>query len=165
MSKNATRKSVGRPSAFRPEYAEQAAKLCRLGAIDLDLADFFDVSEVTINAWKKAHPEFLKSLKDAKAEADRSVAESLLDRAQGASFTVQKEVKLKKEWWENGKKFVEERVEVVDLQMEVPPDTTACIFWLKNRRPDLWRDKQEHQHSGADGGPVAIQIYMPENNR
>lgn len=52
----------GRPSDFLPEFVDQAAKLCRLGAIDRDLADFFDVSEVTINAWKKAHHEFLESI-------------------------------------------------------------------------------------------------------
>ena len=55
--------SVGRPTRYKQEYAEQALKLCRLGAKDSELADFFQVSEQTINAWKKAHPEFLESLK------------------------------------------------------------------------------------------------------
>ena len=70
MAIKSASKGVGRPTAFKPEFADQAAKLCRLGVIDADLADFFDVSEVTINAWKKAHPEFLKSIKASKAIAD-----------------------------------------------------------------------------------------------
>ena len=86
---------TGRPSNYKPEYADQAAKLCRLGAIDRDLADFFDVSEVTINAWKKAHPVFLKSIKDGKSVADRGIAEKLIERASGSTWIEQKEVKLK----------------------------------------------------------------------
>jgi hypothetical protein len=54
---------AGRPSSYRPEYAVQAEKFCRLGATDRELADFFEVSEQTINAWKEAHPEFLESLR------------------------------------------------------------------------------------------------------
>jgi hypothetical protein len=57
----------GRPSDYLPEYADKAAKLCRLGAIDKDPAGFFDGSEVTVNAWKKAYPEFPKSIKAGKA--------------------------------------------------------------------------------------------------
>lgn len=84
----------------------------------------------------------------------------------GSTWIEQKEVKLKSVEYVDGKKVSEEeRVEVVDLQKAAPPDTTAIIFFLKNRRPDLWRDKQEHAHSGVDGGPVPVQIYMPENSR
>lgn len=52
-------KKIGRPSAYKPEYAEQARKLCLLGHTDAELASFFEVSEQTINAWKHAHPDFL----------------------------------------------------------------------------------------------------------
>jgi hypothetical protein len=72
---------AGRPTLYREEYTEQALKLCRLGATDRELADFFDVSEQTINAWKDAHPEFLESLKDGKAKADAEVADKLFRRA------------------------------------------------------------------------------------
>ena len=57
---------MGRPTKYKAEYAEQAAKLCALGAVDAQLADFFGVSEPTINAWKDKHPAFLKSLKESK---------------------------------------------------------------------------------------------------
>jgi hypothetical protein len=51
---------IARPTVFKPEYNKRAAALSSFGTIDKDLADAVDVSKVTINAWKKAHPEFLK---------------------------------------------------------------------------------------------------------
>ena len=73
----------GRPTEYRPEYNEQARKLCLLGATDAQLADFFGVSETTINNWKLAHPEFLESLKAGKEKADALVAHALYHRAIG----------------------------------------------------------------------------------
>lgn len=121
-------KAGGRPSSYRSEYAEQARKLCRLGAIDKELADFFGVSEQTINAWKTAHPEFLESLKAGKELADAEVADKLFQRATGYSHPA---VKL---FMYQGTVIREEYIE------HYPPDTAAAIFWLKNRRSDLWRN-------------------------
>jgi hypothetical protein len=78
-NKNAN-KGVGRPTAFEPEYSKQAAALCSLGAIDRAIADFFSVSEATLSARKKAHPEFLESLNDGKAEADALDERNLYSR-------------------------------------------------------------------------------------
>ncbi len=129
---------AGRPSAYRAEYADQARKLCMLGATDANLADFFGVSESTVNNWKQVHPEFLESLKAGKQVADGEVAHSLYRRATG---------------WEHGavKIFLPPNATapvLVDYVEHHPGDTTAQIFWLKNRRPDLWRDKQNIEHSG-----------------
>lgn len=154
-------RNVGRPTDFRPEYVEQAAKLCRLGALDTDLAEFFNTSVVTLNAWKKAHPEFLKAIKEGKAVVDRHIADRLIHRAEGAEWIEQKEVKLKTVEYADGKKVhEEERVEVVDLKRAAPPDTTAIIFFLKNRRPDLWRDKQEVQHSTDPDAPPTFTLKI-----
>jgi len=57
------KKSRGRKSEYREEYAEQALKLCLLGATDKEIAEFFSVSEQTLNSWKKKFPQFLESLK------------------------------------------------------------------------------------------------------
>ena len=76
---------AGRPSSYRAEYVEQALKLCRLGATDRELADFFDVAESTLNLWKLEHAEFSESLKRGKAEADAEVADKLFRRATGYS--------------------------------------------------------------------------------
>lgn len=121
---------MARPSKYKPEFCEQAAKLCRLGATDRELADFFEVREQTITNWKSEHPEFLASLKLAKEESDNRVEQSLYRRALGYSHDAVKILLTK-----DGDVYREEYVE------HYPPDTTACIFWLKNRRPDQWRDK------------------------
>jgi len=133
---------------YRQEFSEQALKLCRLGATDKELADIFGVSAQTLNAWKKAHPDFLESLKAGKAIADAEVADKLFRRATGYEHKAVKIVA-------DAKTGAEHQVEYIE---RYPPDTTACIFWLKNRRPDLWRDKVQQEVTGADGGPVVHEI-------
>ena len=132
----------GRPSAYKPEYVKQARKLCLLGATDKQLADFFGVSEKTLNTWKKAHPEFLQSLKEAKEEADNRVVRSLFERANGYTHPEEKI-------------FCSEGTVVrAKTTKQYPPDTTACIFWLKNRCKEDWRDKVDHEHGGPGGEPI-----------
>lgn len=122
---------VGRPSKYREEYAIQAFKLCLLGARDKDLADFFEVDEATIYRWKDKYPDFCEALKRGKDEADSEVAQKLFHRALGYEH---KEDKIFQ--------FQGEPI-IVPTIKHYPPDTTAAIFWLKNRQPHLWRDKQE----------------------
>jgi len=131
---------MGRPSSYKPEYAEQAEKLCKLGATDKEMADFFETTEQTINAWKKAHPEFLESLKRGKQEADANVAERLYQRATGYSHAAVKIVA----------NATTGDVVQVPYTEHYPPDTTAAIFWLKNRAPQQWRDRQDHVHEAGD---------------
>ena len=64
---------MGKPAKFKTEYCAQAEKLCRLGATDADLADFFGVDESTINRWKDGQPGFCESLKAGKPSADDNV--------------------------------------------------------------------------------------------
>ena len=121
----------GRPSSYKPEYAEMARHLCKLGATDADLAEAFEVSVVTIDNWKIKYPEFLGSLKASKEEADNRVERSLYARATGYSYDAVKIFCTK-----DGK------ITKVPYTEHVPPDVTAQIYWLKNRRPDHWRDVQ-----------------------
>lgn len=130
---------MARPTAYKKEYAEQARKLCLLGATDVDLAEFFDVAKSTINLWKKKHPEFSDSIKKGKMIADAEVAESLFKRAIGIEYT-EKKVRT------DGKKEIKEVTKKL-----IPPDPTAAIFWLKNRQKEHWRDKQEIDHKSSDG--------------
>ena len=150
----ATKRPRGRPTRYKAEYTEQAFKLCLLGATDANLADFFEVSEKTINTWKDAHPEFLQSLKAGKDEADANVGERLYQRAMGYEHP------------ENKIFMHEGKPVVVPTVKHYPPDTTACIFWLKNRQRDRWRDKQDHEHTGKDGGPIRMDLSgLDENER
>lgn len=127
---------MARPTSYKPEFAEQAVKLCALGATDKELADFFKVTTVTIWNWQSAHQEFFNALKRGKEAADERVGRSLYSRANGYTFDSEKVFQ------HQGKIIRATTTE------HVPPDTTACIFWLKNRRPAEWRDKQEVDHSG-----------------
>src|SRR5690349_20416301 len=76
---------AGRPSKYKPEFDAQAVNLCKLGATDRELAEFFGVSERTLNDWKSEHPGFLQSLKRGKDESDNRVEQSLYRRALGYS--------------------------------------------------------------------------------
>jgi hypothetical protein len=122
---------AGRPTRYKKDFAEQARKLCLLGATDSQLGDFFGVSEQTINTWKSKHPEFLESIKEGKEKADSQIAESLFNRALGYSHESE-EIKV-----------VNGAVVRVPIIKQYPPDTTAAIFWLKNRQKENWRDKTE----------------------
>ena len=130
---------MARPSKYKPEYVEQAAKLCALGATDIEIADFFGVDARTLYRWKGEYPEFCQSLKISKEIADERVERSLFARANGYEHD---EVDIR---------VIAGEVVQTPIRKFYPPDTTACIFWLKNRRPDLWRDKIEQQteHSGS----------------
>ena len=74
---------MGRPSSFRPEFVEQARKLCELGATDLELADFFEVDVRTIYRWQAQEDAFCHALKAGKVAADERVTRSLYHRACG----------------------------------------------------------------------------------
>lgn len=101
---------TGRPSLYKPEFAEQAATLCKFGATDEEIADAFEVNVATIYRWRGKYQEFCEALKIGKDEADARVERSLYQKA-------------------------------------INGDTTAMIFWLKNRRSDVWRDKTEVTHN------------------
>ncbi len=131
---------AGRPSKYKSEYVEQASHLCRLGATDQEIADFFHVDNTTIWRWKSSFPEFCNALKSGKEAADERVERSLYHKAVGYTHDA---VKI---FMPAGA----EKPVYAKYREHVPPDTTAGIFWLKNRRSDEWRDRSEqvvrHEH-------------------
>jgi hypothetical protein len=108
--------------------------------MDTELADFFEVSVQTINTWKKEHPEFVESIKRGKLKADAEIAHKLFHRAKGYSHP---DVHISN---------YQGQITTTPITKHYAPDTTACIFWLKNRQPELWRDR--HEFTGKDGGPI-----------
>lgn len=142
MSNQEEKKPIGRPTAYHEKYNEQARKLCLLGYTDKELASFFEVAESTINLWKLEHPDFSESIKKGKELADAQVGQRLYERALGFEHDSE-EIKILKV-----DRDLEEIVRV-PVRKIYPPDTTAAIFWLKNRQKDKWRDKQETEHSGS----------------
>ncbi len=116
---------------------EQARKLCLLGATNDDLSEFFKVATSTIEKWLAESPEFSGSVKGAKEELDGKVVRRLFERATGYSHP---DVHISNYQGE---------ITQTPLTKHYAPDTTAAIFWLKNRRPAEWRDRMEHV--GKDG--------------
>lgn len=139
---------AGRPTLYKPEYAEQAFRLCLLGLTDAELAHAFDIEESTLNLWKNAHPEFMESIINGKEKADAEVAEKLWHRALGYSHPEEK--------------IFVDKGEVIraDTTKHYPPDTAAAFIWLKNRRGQQWRDKQEIDVTS--NGPLQVTFVRPE---
>lgn len=128
----------GRPTKYKVEYAKQAKILCEKGFIDTEIADFFGIAVSTLNLWKDAHSEFMESLKDGKRHSDDKVVEALYNKALGYKLT-----DVKEEIGDAGKK-------ITTTTKQVAGDTSAQIFWLKNRQPEQWREKQEVKHTLSD---------------
>ena len=121
-------KPLGRPSAFNAALCEKMISLYKSGKTDAEVAEIIGVCVRTIHIWKGKHPDFLHSLKEAKAIADDLVEASLFSRAIGYTHEAEQV------FCSFGK------VTRVKTFKHYPPDVTAQIFWLKNRRPDLWRE-------------------------
>lgn len=100
--------------------------------------DKIGISRSTLNEWKKKFPDFSDTLKRGKEIVDIQAENALLKKALGGKYT--EEVSRAVENPETG----ETTLQVVQrTTKEIPPDTAALIFWLKNRRPDKWRDKRD----------------------
>jgi hypothetical protein len=127
----------GRKSLYREAYADQAFKLCLLGATDAEMASFFEVDERTINRWKIEHPAFCQSIRDGKIKADTEVAHSLYRSATGHQITAEKVVK------------VGDNYEAIRYKQYIPGDPNAAYKWLLNRRRQDWTDRQVHEHQGS----------------
>lgn len=133
---------MARPTKFKPEFIAQAEKLCKLGATDIEVADFFEVEARTLYRWKNDNDEFCQALKAGKVEADDRVERSLYARATGYEHD---EVDIR---------VIDHAIVQTPIRKYYPPDTTAAIFWLKNRRAEEWRDKISQELTGPNGGPV-----------
>lgn len=139
------RKPVGRPTDYKPEYVDQVVKLCKLGATDESIAEFFGIAVSTLNLWKVKHPEFMEAIKSGKVIADMEMAHSLYRKGIGYSYETERMSK-------DG--------DVVTLTEYAQPDTASIIFWLKNRAPDKWRDKNVNELVGKDDAPLAPAINV-----
>lgn len=140
---------TGRPSEYREEFVTSVLEMAERGATDVEIADSLDVSVRTIYRWKAEHEDFRQALKLAKDIADERVERSLYQRALGFQHDA---VKI----------FLNKEGNVVQAPYRevVAPDTTACIFWLKNRKSQEWRDKVEAEVTGKDGGPIQAAIAV-----
>lgn len=125
----------------------------RDGLSDEQIAAKMGISPSTFYVWLNKYTEISEAIKNGKAPVDYEVENTMLKTAKGHFVTVKKPMKVRTEKrlrkkdkdgneYETGV-IVEEHIEYVDEQMYIPPNVTAQIFWLKNRRPDMWRDRPE----------------------
>lgn len=122
----------------------------RRGLTDAEICEKIDLHIATLCEWKKKYPDTIgEALKSGKEVADTIVENALFRKATGYKT---KEVSYKAD--KNGN-----LVPVSAVEKEVLPDTTAQIFWLKNRRPDLWRDRRKEADSDGQSGGVVV---LPE---
>ena len=104
----------------------------RDGLTDGQISQNIGINPATLYDWKKRFPKISDALKKGKEVVDIQVENALLKRALGYEYQEQKIEKSEKDG-----------TKIVQTLKHVPGDTTAQIFWLKNRRPDKWRDKPD----------------------
>lgn len=136
----------GRESLYDPSMNDQARKLALLGLTDQEIADFFGVTETTLNNWKNENPAFFESINEGKLPADAEVAQSLYKRATGEHVEVEKVVK-----------GADGSHETITVKQYVPGEVQAQRLWLMNRRSKSWRDKIDMDHSGS------VTVNLPKN--
>lgn len=133
---------------YTAAHAVQARKLLRLGLTNGAAADLMGLSASTFNRWIAENEEFKTAVAQGRTLADAEVADKLYQRATGYSHTAQKVIAN----YKTGEHSIAEFTE------NYAPDTIAGIFWLKNRQPELWKDRQEH--TGANGGPIEFAAVL-----
>jgi len=115
---------VGRPSDYDPKIHPQiVGKLASEGKTVLEMSEVIGIDDSTFYDWQNAHPEFAEAVKAGKAQPDDEIEEALYRRAKGFTYK------------EKSPLGTHEKVAL--------PDTKAITFWLKNRRPEKWRDREE----------------------
>lgn len=123
-----------------PEGLLKIEGWARDGLTDEQVAANIGIRRETLYAWKKDFPHISNALKRGKEVVDRQVENALLKRALGYTYD---EV------------TIEDGVETKRVTKEVIPDTTAQIFWLKNRKPEQWRDKKDVAVEGEVNNPFS----------
>lgn len=122
----------------------------RNGLTDEQIAHNMGIVPKTLYRWKEQYCQICQSLKRGKEVVDIQVENALLKRALGYSY---KEITRESQFNPQTEQY--ELVVTKEVTKEVIPDTTAQIFWLKNRKPDEWRDKKNVEHSGSVNNPFA----------
>ncbi len=150
---------IGRPSKYNPGIHTQLAYwMAKNGLTDRQMAEAMHISVRTLENWKVRHEEFVHSTKKGKEQVDVLVQGSLLQRALGYEYEEihRERVTVKSDSGEPTSRMVV----VKKIKKHVHPEVVAQIFWLKNRRPEEWRDRKALEITGEGGKP--IQVVFPE---
>lgn len=108
-----------------------------------DIAGKMGISRSTLYDYISKCPDILDAIKRGREPVDFEVENAMLKSALGHKETVRKPIRLRTTRRKDGMEITEEHVEYFDEEVYIPPQVSAQIFWLKNRKPDIWRDKKE----------------------
>lgn len=137
----------GRPSLLNDQIKHVMLKLYEEGKTDRQIAEIIGVSPRTLDYWKKSDENFLQTISDIKDLPDKFIEATLFQKALGYSH---KEEKV----------FCSEgQIVTYETTKQYPPDSASMIFWLKNRQPDRWRERQE---SEKDVVNVTVNVEQKE---
>ncbi len=134
---------------LEPEGLLKIEGWARDGLTDEQIAHNMGIAYSTLKNWKDKHMAILAALKKGKEVVDRQVENALLQRALGYEYT------------ETTREYVPELGEMhvtKKVTKQVAPDTTAQIFWLKNRKPQEWRDKQERLDNTVEDNDMVLKF-------
>lgn len=130
----------GRPTLKTEERIRKSIELARNGKNQREIAEIVGVKPNTISTWKEKDLEFSIALRENQAIADDMVEASLFKRATGYDYT---------------EEFAT-REGIQELRKHAPPDSGSIQFWLRNRRPDDWKDRQEIEHKVIPGWGIGL---------
>lgn len=129
---------------YTEDFPKRAEDYARQGMIDKQIARSLGISKAVFYEYQKKYPDFMDSIKKGKAPIDFEVENALLKRAMGYEYEeVHTEYRIKGKADEKANPTLIKRIKKF-----VVPDTAACAFWLKNRRPKLWKDRHDVGVSG-----------------
>lgn len=136
------------------EYLERIKGWARDGLTDDDIAHNMMINVSTLRRWKNEHPEIADALRLGKDSADRIVENALYKSACGFTMKVKKPVRVRRVEYDpaTGRKTAEvDTWQAVEEEVYVAPQVTAQIFWLKNRKPEQWREKADMTVTPSNG--------------
>jgi len=118
---------------------KQVQFLYEHGFTSKELAEFLGVNDRTVSEWQRKDPVFKEIIRKAKSIADTYVEKALYKKAIGFEH--------KTEEFSKDRKTGE--ITVVEVMKYFAPETLACIFWLKNRKPAEWKDRSPNEYNGS----------------
>lgn len=144
---------------YQNELTDLAVKyMAMAGLTDKEMAENIGISTSNFNAWKKKHPEFFENLSEGKAVADKKVVKSLFRMATGFYYDAEKPMTVSTGDFSSG-------IQIAKYKEFYKPVPVAAIFWLKNRLPEEWRDKQEVGLTDKNGDDLCLRISFADPDK
>jgi hypothetical protein len=121
---------------FWPDRVDHVKAIAARGMDDTEMAVMMGVSPALLESWRKFYPEFNKAIEDGRALPDQEVIAALHKNAVGYERDTDVVVRTRR------------GAQIVTAKVFYPGETAAQRYWLNNRVPKYWRDRQEHAIGG-----------------